>query len=85
VRQDVPHAANLAPVHLGSLGDDVVGQVLGGFADDLDVPDHRVPRALVGDERLVAHPRDEAPDLGAGLDDVVGVEPPVPGARSPSA
>jgi len=61
--------------------DDLVRQVLGRFTDDLDVPHHGVAGALVGDEGLVGHALDEATDLDAAVDDVVGVEPPVPGAR----
>jgi hypothetical protein len=69
--------AGLPPLHLGGSGDDLVREVLGRLPDNLDVPDHRVAGALVGDEGLVGHSLQEAPDLAAALDDVVGVKPPV--------
>src|SRR6266545_7329378 len=76
VRQDVAHPAHVAPLDLRRSSNDVVGDVLRRLADDLDVPHHRVLRALVGDEGLEGHPGNEPANLAARLADVRGVEPP---------
>src|SRR3990172_8386346 len=75
--EHIPHTTYQAPRDLGRLCGLLVRQVLCRLADDLEVPDHCIARALVGDKGVVVDPGDEASDLDAGLDDVVCVEPPV--------
>src|SRR5438128_7220971 len=77
VREDVAHAADQAPRDLRRLPCDFVREVLRRLADDFEVADHGITRALVVGEGVVVHSGDETPDLAAGLDDVVRVEPPV--------
>src|SRR2546421_2462241 len=66
VREYVAHAADQAPRNLRRLSCDFVREVLRRFADDFEVADHRITRALVGGEGVVVHSGDEAPDLAAG-------------------
>jgi len=67
---------------------------LRSLADDLDVPDHGVPSAVIRDEGIVGHACQVTTNLPARLEDVVTVELPVtsgfrrhrpPGARLPGA
>ena len=57
----------------------VVRELLDGLPDYLEVVEDRIARAQVGIERLARRTCEVSPHAGCGLEDVLQVEPKVPG------
>ena len=79
VDQDVAQAGDPPPIDLGVSRTDLVGQVLDRFADDFQVADHGIEGPLVAGQRFAGESGRVATDLLDGLQDIVQLDPTVPG------
>ena len=79
VDQDVPEPGDLLPLDLGTASPEICREALDGFADDLEVPHHRVDRHVVRRKRILGQTSRVSADSCDGPQDVFEVDPRVPG------